>query len=274
MLSYRHGFHAGNHADVLKHLMLVQTLNYLKKKDSPVLYIDTHAGAGCYDLTTAMAKKTAEASEGVLKLDFADLPACAQGYAEAVNGYLGRQHYPGSPQLAVDLLRPQDQLRLFDLHPTELASLQALFAGNRSVKVSDSDGFAALKALLPVQNSRALVLMDPPYELKTDYQQVVKALAEGYRRMPHAVFMLWYPVVEREWVESMLKGLVAEGMRDVWRFELGVNADEVKGMSASGMLVINPPWLLADEMKGLLSAVQQQLAPVNGFNRVEQLVAE
>lgn len=275
MLSYRHAFHAGNYADVLKHLVLVQTLNYLKRKESPIFYIDTHAGAGLYRLDDAMALKSGEAKAGVERLDWQSLPNTITDFSELITAYLDRAEYPGSPRLAADLLRSQDRLRLFDLHPTEFKSLEALFRRDRRIKVEQEDGFASLKALLPVQKQRVVVLMDPPYEIKTDYQQVVTSLAEAVRRMPHAVFLLWYPVVDRALINRMKASLLKTGVRDCWCYELGVKEDtEGYGMTASGMLAINPPWPLAEELRELLPLIQRQLAPERGYCCVEQIAAE
>ncbi len=275
MLSYRHAFHAGNHGDVLKHMVLVNTLDYLLRKDAPILYIDTHAGAGRYALDHAMARKTAEAAAGVEALDWQRLPEAAQRYQSQIRHYLKQRQYPGSPLLVANQLRKQDRLRLYELHPSDRKTLTRLFQRDRRVRVEASDGFASLKALLPVKQQRALVLMDPSYELKTDYAQVLSSIQEGYRRMPHGLFLIWYPVVQRAQVNQLIKGLVSAGIRDLWQVELGVAADSPGyGMTASGMLLINPPWLLPDQLRGLLPALQQQLAAEQGFSRVEQLVAE
>lgn len=275
MLSYRHGYHAGNHADVLKHIVLVETLQYMLKKDSPVLYIDTHAGPGGYYLEDAMSKKTDEALGGVLKLDFDKLPDSIKLYHEAVKGHLGRKFYPGSPQLAADILRPTDKLRFFELHSTEIRTLEARFERDRRVQISATDGFDSLKSLLPVQNSRAIVLMDPPYEIKTDFKASVESITEGYRRMPHATFLIWYPVVDRGWIELVKEALLKKGIKDCWQYELAVAPDDEElGMTASGIIAINPPWVMADRLKELLPAIQAQLAPNEGSWKVERLAAE
>ncbi|MEH6628635.1 MAG: 23S rRNA (adenine(2030)-N(6))-methyltransferase RlmJ [Motiliproteus sp.] len=275
MLSYRHAFHAGNHGDVLKHLVLANTIDYLLRKETPVLYIDTHAGAGRYQLNNAMAKKTEEASKGIGSLAFSRLPESADIYQQALAGYLKQRQYPGSPLLAADLLRRQDRLALYELHPKDQTALQRLFGKDKRVQVESADGFAGLKARLPAKNSRALVLMDPSYEMKSDYQQVANSIQEGYKRMPSAVFLVWYPVVERHRINKLINDLKASKVRDLWQFELGVEADtEEYGMTASGMLVINPPWVLPEQLRTLLPAIQQQLAPDSGHSCVEQLVPE
>ena len=192
MLSYRHAFHAGNHADVLKHFIEVQLLLYLSQKDKPFWYIDTHAGAGCYSLDSGYATQNAEYENGIARLwKRDDLPAPLTAYVALVkrlNPDGNMMLYPGSPLVALELMREQDKLRLFELHPTDHEILQENFAAYGSrVLMQKADGFAALKALLPPPPRRALVLIDPPYEEKQDYQRVVSALREGLKRFANGV---------------------------------------------------------------------------------------
>ena len=275
MLSYRHAFHAGNYADVLKHLTLCKTLEYLLQKPTPVVYIDTHAGAGNYQLNNKLAKKTDEYKSGVGALKFSSLPESIHGYRDIVKPMLSDQQYPGSPLLAANLLREQDKLRLFEMHSTDCPLLKQLFEKDRRVIVNNSDGFQSLKALLPTKQARALILIDPSYEIKTDYQLVVDAIKQAHRRMSTAQILLWYPVVERKRVENMINKISDSGIRDIWRFELCMEADTQEyGMTGSGMLAINPPWVLADQMRELLPALAKQLVTKSGHFTVEQLVAE
>ena len=275
MLSYRHAFHAGNHADVLKHLVLCKTLEYLLQKPAPIVYIDTHAGAGRYALNSKLAKKNQEHKSGIGALDFSSLPPAIDAYRRIVEPMFKRQQYPGSPMLAVKLLREQDRLRLYEMHSTDFPMLQQLFERDHRVKVDSSDGYLGLKALLPVKQGRAVVLIDPSYEIKNDYQQVVEAIRQAHRRMATAHFLLWYPIVDRKRVETMISQICDSGMRDIWRIELGMQADNRDyGMTGSGMLVINPPWVLAQQMRELLPALVKQLATETGYYTVEQLVAE
>ena len=275
MLSYRHAFHAGNYADVLKHVVLCNTLDYLIQKPAPVMYIDTHAGAGQYALKSKLSNKTAEYLSGIGALDFKQLPESIRSYRDTVLPIYSAGYYPGSPLLAARLLREQDKLRLFEMHSTDFPLLQQLFARDRRVIVNNSDGYHAVKSLLPVKQARAVVLIDPSYEVKTDYQLVVDAVLQAYRKMPTAHLLLWYPVVDRRKVDELIKKLCNSNLRDVWRFELGMEADTREfGMTGSGMLVINPPWVLADQMRELLPAIAEQLVTATGYNRIEQLVAE
>ncbi len=206
MLSYRHAFHAGNHADVLKHFVEVQLLRYLLQKDKPFWYIDTHAGAGCYSLDRGYATQNAEYESGIARLwDCDDLPSSLADYVARVKGINpdGQMRlYPGSPLVASGLLRAGDRMRLFELHPSDSELLKENFADFGShVLVQAADGFGALKALLPPPPRRALVLIDPPYEDKQDYQRVVVALKEGLGELAKAILEK-ADVVEKYKIES------------------------------------------------------------------------
>jgi len=200
MLSYRHAFHAGNHADVLKHTVLVHLLRYLTQKDKPLWFIDTHAGAAAYALDEGYATKKAEYESGIGRLWARDdLPQPVADYVEqvrALNPDGALRRYPGSPQLALQLLRKQDRLRMFELHSTESRLLQQYFRGDapRAI-VQAGDGFAGLQAVLPPPSRRALVLIDPSYEDKGDYRQVLKALRDAQKRFRAGVYAVWYPQV-------------------------------------------------------------------------------
>ena len=283
MLSYRHAFHAGNFADMHKHLVLGNTLAHMLHKDAPLFYLDTHAGAGLYQLESPQARKTGEARTGIQKLDFPALFAGAnpQGltaltqYHQLVTPFLEQGQYPGSPLLAASMLRRQDHLHLCELHPSDFSTLGNQFAGDRRVRLEQADGYLAINALLPPVQKRVLVLIDPSYELKSDYLQVVRALVDIYRRMPGAVVLLWYPVVERETVDRMLAALSSSALRDLWQYELGLEPDSPgHGMSASGMLALTPPWTLAEQLRNALPLLQRQLAPERGFTAVRQLLPE
>lgn len=264
MFSYRHGFHAGNFADVLKHFVQVEILSHLMKKEAPFDYIDTHAGAGLYRLESDMAQKNQEYLTGIGKL-FADnsLPPLAP-YLQLVSdlnptGQL--RFYPGSPMVAASLLRPQDKAWLFELHPSDAENLRQNFAGRRQCVVREEDGFKGLAALLPTRSRRALVLIDPPYEQKEDYQRVVSALELIHRKMATATVAIWYPVVDRRRIDAMTRKIAASGIRKIELFELGVRADsEGHGMTASGMIVVNPPWTLRAQMEQLLPQLAERLS--------------
>ncbi|NVK40197.1 MAG: 23S rRNA (adenine(2030)-N(6))-methyltransferase RlmJ [Oceanospirillaceae bacterium] len=278
MLSYRHAYHAGNYADVLKHLVLAHTLEYMTRKDKALLYLDSHAGAGGYRLGEPMAQKKAEFRDGIGRLWKDDGIAALAPLMQLLqrlnpNGELA--YYPGSPLIAAQLLRPQDQLRLFELHPRDRELLERNFAKDRRVRIEGSDGFASLKALLPPPSRRALVLIDPPYEQKDDYRKVVRAVLEGHKRFPTLTGLIWYPVVSRARIDEMAQGLRRGGIRNLWQTELGIAPDsDGYGMTSSGLFMINPPWTLAAELKQALPALVERLAPEQGRWMLEQLVAE
>lgn len=279
MLSYRHGFHAGNFADVLKHCVQVEIISYLQKKEAPFDYIDTHAGAGRYALASDMAQKNCEYMTGIGRLfKHCQLPGL-QNYLrliETLNPQGTLQCYPGSPLIAAELLRPQDKAWLFELHPSDAEKLRSNMPRGRQCQVREEDGFAGLAGLLPSRARRALVLIDPPYEQKADYQRVVAALQLIHRKMATATVALWYPVVDRYRIDALEKQLTATGIRNIELFELGVRADASgEGMTSSGMIVINPPWTLRAQMEALLPDLATTLSADGGQHyRCVTLVAE
>ncbi len=280
MLSYRHAFHAGNHADVLKHIVLLQVLDYMKQKDAPFLYVDTHSGAGLYDLHSEWASKKAEYKTGISHLwKAADLLPEVQPYMDIIhqlNAEGKLKIYPGSPWIAYQSLRPCDRARLFELHPNEYTCLSENFSRQRNIKIGKSDGFQALSAVLPPASRRAVILIDPPYEVKSDYQTVVSSLKEACRRFNSGVYMIWYPVVNRKTVDKLERDLVSSGIRNIQLFELAVKEDtDESGMTASGMIVINPPWKLKQTMQKILPWLEKKLcADQKAVYRINQLVDE
>lgn len=251
MLSYRHAFHAGNHADVLKHLLLVSVLDHLREKaDKPFVYVDTHAGAGMCDLREAMAVKNAEFRDGIGRLwDAPDLPAPLARYIGLVrafnpNGEL--VNYPGSPALARQLM-PAGRLDLCELHPADHDRLMRWADDERRIRIHREDGFARLKAVLPPLERRALVLIDPPYEVKTDYRQVVEALRGALGRFATGVYLAWYPLLDRTEARALPVSLAKLTDRCL-RVELEVSEPTSRGMYGSGVFVINPPWQLERQL--------------------------
>lgn len=279
MLSYRHSFHAGNHADVLKHLTEVAILDYLLQKDKPLCYHDTHAGAGLYSLQSSQAQKTAEYTEGIGKLWHYQPQSPLLGkYLDLVkqlnpDGELN--FYPGSPKIAAMLLRAGDQLQATELHPSDFPLLQSQFLQRRLTRIENIDAFAGIKAMLPPLVKRGLVLIDPPYELKTEYQDLIKGLQEAYKRFPQATYAIWYPVIERSSIEAFIAAIVATGIKNQLRIEFNLHADSPgHGMTGSGMLVINPPYTLAQSLAPALSEVQQQLGNPASHYQIMQIVGE
>ncbi|EOU3900476.1 23S rRNA (adenine(2030)-N(6))-methyltransferase RlmJ [Proteus mirabilis] len=280
MLSYRHSFHAGNHADVLKHIVQTLIIESLKEKEKPFLYLDTHAGAGRYQLTNAHATRTGEYLEGIARLwQQEEVPELILPYLEAV-GSLNTsdelRYYPGSPLLAAKLLREQDLLMLTELHPTDFPLLRTEFSRDKRVRVCREDGFGQLKSKLPPASRRGFALIDPPYELKQDYSAVVKGIVEGYKRFATGTYAIWYPVVHRQQIKRMLKELEATGIRKILQIELAVKPDSDQlGMTASGMIVINPLWKLASQMASILPWLHKTLVPEGtGHTLVEWVVPE
>jgi 23S rRNA (adenine2030-N6)-methyltransferase len=258
MLSYRHSFHAGNHADVLKHFVLVQLLQYLNQKDKPYWVVDTHAGAGLYALNQAQATKNAEFEDGIAKLLASDeLPMPLKDYVQLVKGFNpngGLQHYPGSPLIAQTLMRRDDRLRLFELHPADSKLLTQNFEHDKQVKIETSDGFAGLKAYLPPPPRRGLVLIDPPYEVKDDYKTVVITLKDALQRFATGTYVVWYPMLQRE--ESLelpdrLKRLPIANWLNVG-LQVATPSLDGFGMHGSGLFIINPPWTLLATLKTVM----------------------
>ena len=273
MLSYRHAFHAGNHADVLKHVVTMQLLSYLRQKDTPCMYIDTHAGAGAYALDGGYAAKNAEFETGIGRLwERRDLPAPLQEYmglVKAMNPSGKMRHYPGSPYVADKTLRAQDRLRLFEMHPSDSKILADNFrkveahasaqgerpaARGSRIMIQKGDGFLGLKALLPPPSRRGLVLIDPPYEDKGDYKRVKDALQDALVRFATGTYAVWYPVLQRleaRQLPDKLKRLTANGWLDV-TLTVSTPAPDGFGLHSSGMFIINPPYTLEPMLKELM----------------------
>jgi 23S rRNA (adenine2030-N6)-methyltransferase len=267
MLSYRHGFHAGNHADVLKHLTLVQLIRLLTQKEKALWVVDTHAGAGAYALDSKFAAKQREYADGIGRLwNATGLPEPVADYVAQVRAANpdGRLRvYPGSPQIALSLLRPHDRLRLFELHSTEQKVLAAHFAGvGRRVTVTPGDGFAGVRAVLPPPSRRGLVLIDPSYETRDDYAKVVATVADGLQRFATGCFAVWYPQLQRREAQRLPETLTRMAGADWLHATLSVRApqDDGFGLHGSGMFVFNPPWKLDAGLKIVLPVLARLLA--------------
>jgi 23S rRNA (adenine2030-N6)-methyltransferase len=268
MLSYRHSFHAGNHADVLKHAVFVQLLRHMLKKDKPFWCIDTHAGAALHTLDEGYATKNAEYESGISRLwGRKVLPPLLDDYlaqVRAVNRGPELRAYPGSPQIALQLLRKKDSLRLFELHSTESEQLEKFFRGSDArVEVRAEDGFNGLLSVLPPPPRRAVILIDPSYEDKHDYASVIYALEEGLRRFATGVYMVWYPQVQRRESEQLAQQLTRLRQTDWLHVTLTVKdpAADGLGLHGSGVYIVNPPWtlpaLLKESMPWLVEGLGQ-----------------
>ena len=282
MFSYRHAFHAGNHADVLKHFVQVQLHKYMNQKDTAYTYIDTHAGAGVYALDSAQALKSGESEGGIARLwERDDLPVALAEYVDlvrALNPSGKLRYYPGSPWVADQASRLEDRLRLFELHPADVKLLdqnirkleahkaeQGERARGRRIMVERADGFQSLKALLPPPSRRALVLCDPPYEVKLDYKHVYDTLGEALGRFPAGMYAVWYPVLQR--MESRqfpdrLKRLPAKEWLHV-TLSVATPGPDGTGLHSSGMFILNPPYTL----EATLREVMPYLVKVLGQDR-------
>ena len=270
MLAYRHAFHAGNHGDVLKHIVLIQLLQHLNLKDKGWRYVDTHAGAGGYALDSPYAQKRSEAADGIARLwSREDLPPEAAAYVELVRSLepdgKSLKQYPGSPLIAQALMRPQDQLRLFELHPTDHRILASAFAGDAAVEVRMADGFDAWKSQLPPPTRRGLMLIDPSYEGERDYARVLSTVREALARFADGVLMVWYPQVAKLGSHELARRLQAAAPKGWLHARLSVAAPGERGfgMVGSGVFVINPPHTLHARLQPLLPWLAQVLSQVD-----------
>jgi len=280
MFSYRHAFHAGSHADILKHLITIQLLRYLQEKPGALSIVDTHAGAGLYNLQDGFAAISQESVGGITRLkDY--LASTGTRVPTSISDYLGcvaienaldsASLYPGSPFILARLLRPQDRLRLFELHPNEIDILRSNIKQlhcTKQVDVYSADGFSRLKGLLPPPSRRGLTLIDPSYEDKNDYRNLELCLEEALGRFATGCYAIWYPVIARR--ESIalpdrLKAIAKTNNRAWLRAELRVeNAPGERRLQASGMFVFNPPWTLHDHLKDALPILKNALGLDSG----------
>lgn len=269
MLAYRHAFHAGNHADVLKHTVFVAVLRHMALKEKGYRIVDTHAGAGGYSLESRYAQQGGEAAAGIGRLwRRDDLPALVADYVGLVRQFNGGdtlQQYPGSPALAQLLMRPQDQLRLFEMHPTDHKILASFLGAQPGVEVAMSDGFAALKSQLPPPTRRGVVLIDPPYELKSDYTRTLAALREALERFADAVVVVWLPqlqLLESRQLPQRLKASAEALAKKGWlHAQLTVAKADARGfgMLGSSVFVANPPHTLEQALRSAAPWLAQVL---------------
>ena len=265
-MNYRHVYHAGNFADVLKHAALVAVLHHLRKKETPFAVIDAHGGRGLYDLDSQEAKKTAEAEGGIGRLLAADIvPGVLEDYRRIVQGF-GRSSYPGSPLLAAKLMRRQDRLVAIEKHPEEFAALTATLKSTKRARVVEGDYKQQLKSLLPPPERRGLVLIDPPYEAEDEFSEAARVLIEAYRRFATGIYLFWYPVKDGTSLNAMRGELLNAGIGSLLEIELNIGAKAARGegrsppLSATGLLIVNPPYKFEDEMMEALPFLAQLLA--------------
>ncbi|HEY0917936.1 23S rRNA (adenine(2030)-N(6))-methyltransferase RlmJ [Devosia sp.] len=282
-MNYRHAFHAGNFADVVKHLILTRIVVYLKRKPAAFRVIDTHAGIGRYDLGSDEAARSPEWQDGIGRLLATGLPPAAADlaapYLEVVRGENPDGElttYPGSPLLVRRLLRPQDRLSALELHPDDAAALKALFAGDVQTRVIHLDGWLALHAHLPPKERRGLVLVDPPFEADGEFARLVDGLGKAHGKFATGIYALWYPLKQPAAVAAFVAALRASGIPRMLRAELSLRPPaEPPRLHGTGMIIVNPPHTLATELTVLLPALAAVLGDEGrGRHRIEWIRGE
>lgn len=281
-MNYRHAYHAGNFADVLKHAVLAQCLAALNRKDTLYRVIDTHAGPGLYDLAGDKAKRTNEAADGVGKLGEPGTPELEEFLApyravlaEARTRY-GETIYPGSPAIARLMMRPQDKAVFCEKHPDEALALERYARNDPRAKVLELDGWTGLKANLPPKERRGLVVIDPPFEKPDEIEALPGLLSAAWRKWPTGHYLVWYPVKDLARIENFYRAVADSGIQKVLRVELAIdNPARADGMVATGLLLVNPPWPLEERLKAALPAILKLLQRKDdGFWRCDWLVPE
>jgi 23S rRNA (adenine2030-N6)-methyltransferase len=274
-MNYRHAYHAGNFADVLKHAVLTLVLEYMKRKEAPFRMIDTHAGAGRYALASPQAEKTGEWQGGIARLigvDAKPLPPRVaqhmQPYLDVVRGEnagdtLG--FYPGSPAIALSLMRPQDTLIANELHPEELSLLREAIGGDRRAKLMALDAWVALKALLPPKERRGVILIDPPFEEKDEFGRIATGLAQGLQRFATGIYIVWYPIKDLKPVALFHAALAALAIPKSLRIELMLERpSDPDRLNGCGLIVVNPPYTLEGQLAAVLPELSRRLESTRG----------
>ena len=278
-MNYRHAFHAGNHADVFKHLVLTRLFAALSRKEAPVAYLDSHAGVGLYDLAGDQATRTGEWEQGIGRLwQSESKPPMVEAYLEAIralnpDGQL--RYYPGSPELARQLTRPQDRLQLNEKHPDDGRLLKDNMAGDRRVAVHLGEGWHVPRALMPTQEKRVVLLIDPPFEQADELGRCVTALKEALGRMRQTIGVIWYPIKDERQLKRFYQDMARSGAPKLLRAELFVHpADDAARLNGSGLAISNPPWGLEQELRELLPWLAEQLGQSKGDCRLDWLIEE
>lgn len=266
-MNYRHIYHAGNFADVLKHAVLARLVVYMGQKDKAFRVLDTHAGIGLYDLSSEEAQKTGEWRDGIGRILDADIPARAKAILEPyltavrdLNPNGGLTLYPGSPKLTRMLMRPQDRLSAMELHPDDYETLHRLFDGDFQSRITELDGWLALGAHLPPKEKRGIVLVDPPFEIPGEYERLVDGLSKAYRRFSGGTFCLWYPLKQGAPIREFHEALKTLEIPKMLCAELSVRSDrDTTGLSGTGLIIVNPPFTLKDDLDVLLPFLKDKL---------------
>ena len=282
-MNYRHAYHAGNFADVAKHVILTRIVEYLKLKDKAFRVIDTHAGIGFYNLDSGEAARTGEWQDGIAKVLDAEMPAPVSALlapwlnaVRSVNSGKALRKYPGSPKLLRMLLRKNDRLSAIELHPEDARQLARQFEGDFQTRVIELDGWLALGAHVPPKEKRGLVMVDPPFEEAHEFARLFQGLVTAYERWPGGIYALWYPIKDRKSVAGFLKNLQASGIPKILNTELYIRGPSPEPrLDGSGMIIVNPPYTLADELRLIfpeLARLMQQ--DMGGFWRVDWINGE
>ncbi len=279
MLSYRHAFHAGNFADVLKHAVLTNVLEYMTRKDKGYTYIDSHSGAGMYQLTEEYAQKTGEYKQGIAKLiNNDDIPEALEEYIALIQSFNQTEElklYPGSPAVAKEFSRRQDSAHLFELHSTDINYLTEFCQRWSKSHVKQSDGYQGILSLLPPPSRRGVVLIDPPYELKEDYTKAVKTIISAYKKFATGTYILWYPVVKRELIDKMREQFIVSDVKNVLQVEFCMQKDtDAYGMTGTGLYIVNPPWQLTQQLEAIMPYLKDKLGDSQSSYSLEQIIEE
>jgi 23S rRNA (adenine2030-N6)-methyltransferase len=271
MLSYRHGYHAGNAADVLKHFILLYVLEYVKKKDKNFIFIDSHAGAGKYSISDPYMQKNKEYLQGIKKIfkinnddiflkNYLDL-------IKSINSNSDLKTYPGSCYLAAKSLRIHDKLHFLELHPTEFSNLKKNFENDSRIIIENEDSYKRLNKLLPPKEKRAVILIDPSYELKDEYEKVSNMLSACYKKFPLGVYIVWYPVLNNKKSESLVLHILKENYKNLSHIEIITDSSN-DGMQGSGLFVINCPWSIEKDIKKSLETIFDCLKKSNDLSKL------
>lgn len=276
-MNYRHIYHAGNFADVFRHIILVALLEALQRKDSAFCYLDTHAGIGRYDLNSVEAQKTKEFLTGidrVINYSGSEFPDIVKTYLHCVREEYQHHLYPGSPLIARRLLRAQDQMILSELHPEDFRTLKSQFIGDKQVAVHHLDGYLALKAFLPPKTRRGLVLIDPPFEREDEVDQIIEGLKQALKRWQTGVYALWYPIKDNHLVSDLHRQLKLLTGEQILCAEFTIMpADQINVFRGCGMALINPPWKFDEQLKPVIDWLWSVLSPEKqGGYRLEHLL--
>lgn len=277
-MNYRHAFHAGNHADVLKHIILTRIMMLLTQKDTPIAYLDTHAGTGLYDLHASEASRTGEWLEGIkLLFDSPNTPLITPyiDIIKSLNESNTLQYYPGSPYIAASLLRPQDHIILNEKHPEDVVQLKRNFRHNKNITVHNQDGWVLTKAILPTKEKRVVILIDPPFEQENELDLCIKSLTDAIKRMRQAIVIIWYPIKDQKLLNGFFNDLKKTNAPKLLKAELMIKpADNNLGLNGSGMIIANPPWKLESELLSLLPCLTNVLKEDTGKWQVNWLIDE